>query len=209
VNGVCVPPPVCPQGQVLVGGACVPTPPVCTAPQVPNVDGICACPAPMQPGAVPGQCICPLPNVMVNGVCVLPPPVCPQGQVLVGGACVPTPPVCTAPQVPNVDGICACPAPMQPGPTPGSCKCPEGMTLVGGACVTPPPPVRKQPDKVKKPQACPEGTIKQGSKCVKRERKGVTGDDVRRGIDIIRGIPGSSRGGSGGGGGGSPSKGKP
>jgi hypothetical protein len=208
VNGVCVPPPVCPQGQVLVGGACVPTPPVCTAPQVPNVDGICACPAPMQPGAVPGQCICPLPNVMVNGVCVLPPPVCPQGQVLVGGACVPTPPVCTAPQVPNVDGICACPAPMQPGPTPGSCKCPEGMTLVGGVCVTPPPPVRKQPDKVKKPQACPEGTIKQGSKCVKRESKQprVTPSDVINGIGIIRGIGG---GGGGGGGGGSPSKGKP
>jgi len=82
------------------------------------------------------------------------------------------------------------------------------MTLVGGACVTPPPPVRKQPDKVKKPQACPEGTIKQGSKCVKRESKQprVTPSDVINGIGIIRGIGG---GGGGGGGGGSPSKGKP
>jgi hypothetical protein len=170
----------------MVNGVCVQPPPVCTAPQVPNVDGICACPAPMQPGAVPGQCICPLPNVMVNGACVLPPP------------------VCTAPQVPNVDGICACPAPMQPGPTPGSCKCPQGMTLVGGACVTPPPPVRKQTDKVKKPRACAEGTIRRGSKCVKRERSEphVAPRDVIRGIDVFRGLGGGGGGGGRGGGGG-------
>jgi uncharacterized repeat protein (TIGR01451 family) len=228
-DGICA----CPNGQVLVGGACVPPPTTCTAPQVPNVDGICECPAPMQPGAVPGQCICPLPNVMVNGVCVQPPPVCtapqvpnvdgicacpapmqpgavpgqcicPLPNVMVNGACVLPPPVCTAPQVPNVDGICACPAPMQPGPTPGSCKCPQGMTLVGGACVTPPPPVRKQTDKVKKPRACAEGTIRRGSKCVKRERSEphVAPRDVIRGIDVFRGLGGGGGGGGRGGGGG-------
>ena len=192
----------CPPPQVMnIDGICVNPPPICTAPQVPNADGICACPAPMQPGAVPGTCICPLPNVMVNGVCVPPPPVCPQGQVLVGGACVPTSPVCPAPQVPNVDGICVCPAPMQPGAVPGQCLCPNGTAPVGGACVT--PPVRKQPEKKKRTERdCPEGTTKQGSKWVKRESNGprITPSG------IIRGLGGGGGGGVNPGGGGAIGK---
>ncbi len=128
---------------------------VCPPPQVLNVDNICACPAPMVPGAVPGQCLCPAPNVMVGGQCV-PPPVCqppqvmipgvgcrcPNGGVLVDGICVPPPPTCTAPQVPNSQGVCACPSPMTPGAVPGQCLCPDGQVLVGGACALPSPPVR-------------------------------------------------------------------
>ena len=154
--------------------------PICPPPQVPNIDGICACPAPMQPGPVPGTCICP------------------QGSVLVGGACVTPPPVCPAPQVPNIDGICACPAPMQPGAVLGTCICPQGTALVNGKCVA---PVRKQPEKQKRRDAdCPKGTTKQGRECVPRRQQGPDADDVRR---VLPGLGGGSiRGGGGGIGGG-------
>ena len=137
----------------------------CPAPQVMNVDGICACPAPMLPGAVLGTCICPQGTVLVDGKCVKRPPVCtspqvpnvdgicvcpapmlpgavpgscicPQGTVLADGKCVKRPPICTSPQVPNVDGICACPAPMLPGAIPGACICPGGSIMQNGKCVT-------------------------------------------------------------------------
>jgi uncharacterized repeat protein (TIGR01451 family) len=106
----------CPQGSVLVDGACVKTP-ACTAPQVLGADGKCACPAPMTPGPVLGSCLCP------------------QGTVLDGTSCVKSQPLCTAPQVPGPDRTCVCPPPMLPGAVPGSCSCPRDMRLDNGKCV--------------------------------------------------------------------------
>jgi hypothetical protein len=156
----------CPPGTVLVDGQCVPPPKLCPPPQVPNADGICMCPTPMVPGAIPGTCICPPGTQDVGGKCVRPPPVCPPPQIPnadgicmcpapmvpgaipgtcicppgtqdVGGKCVRPPPVCPPPQIPNADGICMCPTPMVPGAIPGSCICPTGTEQAGGKCVTP------------------------------------------------------------------------
>jgi len=133
----------CPQGTVQEGGLCVTPPKLCPPPQVPNVDGICMCPAPMLPGAVPGSCICP------------------QGTVLEGGKCVTPPKLCPAPQVPNVDGICACPPPMLPGAIPGACLCPPGSAMLNGKCVTQvprcrPPLILNADGKCVKPEVTPK-----------------------------------------------------
>lgn len=106
----------CPQGTVLVDGACVKTP-VCTAPQIVGADGKCVCPAPMSPGPVLGSCLCP------------------QGTVLDGTTCVKGPPLCVSPQVPGPNNTCVCPPPMLPGAVPGSCSCPRDTTLQNGKCV--------------------------------------------------------------------------
>jgi hypothetical protein len=154
----------CPRGSVEKDGLCVPAP-KCPLPLVLNADGICACPAPMVPGARPDTCVCPHGTVLVDGKCVPPPKcpsplvlnadgkcvcpppmlsgakpdtcICPEGTVLEGGKCIkkPPPPKCLPPQIPNVDGICMCPPPMLPGPKPGICRCPAGTELKGGQCV--------------------------------------------------------------------------
>jgi hypothetical protein len=75
---------------------------VCPPPQVANVDGICVCPPPMVPGAVPGSCVCPDHMSLEGGKCVkkivCDPPlipntagtqcVCRDGFVRRGGECV-------------------------------------------------------------------------------------------------------------------------
>lgn len=176
---------------------CSPTPPTCQLPLMSGPDGLCVCPAGW---------------MMVGGRCVqkpLDPPKsvpCRVGTKLVEGVCV-TLPTCTSPQVRNADGFCGCPATMLPGAIPGQCMCGEGSRLTGGKCVK--LPDRKVKDSA--PKACPAGTVRQGTKCVKRktEEPRVRTQDVIRGIDIMRGIGGGGggRGGSGGGGGGGGDKG--
>jgi hypothetical protein len=155
--------------------------------------------------------------MVVGGRCVTPddhkrttPEQCQAGTKLVEGACVQLP-VCPLPQVSNADGLCGCPTSMQPGAIPGQCLCKQGSKMVGGQCV----PDRKEPEKKKRvEQKCPEGTSKQGSKCVKRktDEPRIRTEDVFRGIGIINGIGGGGRnsgGGGGGGGGGTRGGGSP
>ena len=88
----------CEAGTKLINDICQP-PPLCLPPQVANADGVCGCPSPMTPGAVPGQCLCAAPNVMVGGKCILrktdekkktdnKPEPCPDGTHRVGKRCV-------------------------------------------------------------------------------------------------------------------------
>jgi hypothetical protein len=96
---------------------------------------------------------------------------------------------------------------MVPGPVAGQCICPRGTVLRGGKCVKETVCISPAKPNGRGGCDCPEGWTKQGAnKCMKRERKGPTNEDVRRGIDIIRGIGGGGGGAGGGGGGG---KGKP
>jgi hypothetical protein len=166
---------ICPQGQILVGGACV--------------TQTTTCQPPMVPGPTPGSCVCP-PGTLLQGrscvpqVCPSPlvpgPCECPRGTVQEGGQCVP-PPKCPAPQVPNVDGICACPAPTLPGAIPGSCICPQGSEMQNGKCMPPPKctapqvpnvdgicacPAPMLPGAIPGSCICPQGGVLQNGKCV-------------------------------------------
>jgi hypothetical protein len=180
----------CPRGTVLEDGLCVPPPKLCPPPQVPNVDGICMCPAPMLPGAVPGSCVCP------------------QGTVLVDGKCVPPVNRCPPPQIPNVDGICMCPAPMLPGAVPGSCVCPQGTVLVDGKCVPPvnrcpPPLIRNGDGKCVKPEVKPKR-----DKVKRKQNQEQEQDEPQRRVIEPDNLPGIGIG-RGGGFGGSPGGGSP
>lgn len=171
---------------------CEPDKPLCTPPMVPNVDGICACPPPMVPGAILGQCICP-PGTMLEGKeCVRippPPPVCPPGMVLRGKECV------------KIAPPLACKSPLVPNAARTSCVCSNGRVMRHGKCVQ--PVVCHSPAKLNRRGTgcdCPRDMEKKGNTCVERRRPRVTPNDV------IRVIPGfiGPRGHNGDGGGPSP-----
>lgn len=68
--------------------------------------------------------------ILVNGNCIIPPPVCEEGEELINGVCVeipPPPPECKEGQV-LVDGVCVEP--------PVECETPD--ILVDGVCQPPP-----------------------------------------------------------------------
>jgi hypothetical protein len=200
---------------------CEPIDKICAPPQIMSTDGVCICPPPMTPGALPGQCLCPQGTALQDGQCVkienecTPPLVmipgvgcgCPDGTVLQGRECVkapPPPPVCQPPMI--------------PGPVPGQCVCGPGYVLSGKECVKEvvckPPLVPNgagtdctcpkgrimrhgkcvEVKRPKRERACPKGMVRRNGECVERERKRPA---IEPG-DVIRVIPGLIGPGSGG-----------
>ena len=152
-----------------------------------------ACPPPMVPGPIPGQCICPQPMHLVNGKCIGTPP--------------PPPPTCTPPKVPGpVPGICICPqgkvdkggkcvsliecrSPLISNAAGTDCVCRPGLVRKGRTCVE--QIVCNPPAKLNRRGACecPTDMVAKGKGCVERERRPP---QVFPG-DIIRNIPGDGR----------------
>lgn len=144
-----------------------------------------ACPAPMVPGPVQGQCVCPAPAAIgaIPNVCM-----CPNGQPMTAasvctGPPPPPPPVCKPPLIPNAVGVCGCPsgttlrdgicvrrqacrAPMQQNAD-GGCSCPAGLIQRGQRCLKPlactPPLI---PNAAGTACVCAAGTVRRGRACI-------------------------------------------
>lgn len=158
-------------------------PVTCQPPMVMNAAGVCACPPPMVPGAVPGQCMCPPGTVQEGKECVkLPPPpvcqppmvpgpvpgscICGDGLVLRHGKCVKRI-TCRAPFIPNASGT--------------SCVCRDHLVRRGRRCVEPVvchPPARL--NRRGTACLCPHDMEKRGNRCVERKRLRINPDDVIR-----------------------------
>jgi hypothetical protein len=128
---------VCPQGQPMVDGTCVPILHVCNPPLVANAAGECGCPTGTH--LLNGQCVkdtttCKPPLVPnAAGECA-----CPTGTQNVDGACVKIVGTCRPPLVMNGAGQCvakpvACGIDMIPNGA-GGCVCRPGLTMVRGVC---------------------------------------------------------------------------
>jgi len=110
---------ICPQGQQMLDGACVPITQVCKPPLVMNAAHECVCPlgTNLQNGACVGNPLVCKPPLVPNseGACV-----CQPGTHWQNGACIKNPVVCKPPMAPDARGGCMCPA---------------GTENVNGACV--------------------------------------------------------------------------